>query len=276
MSWLAKLDVDYSVEDQRCVARHVHEGPLRILKSLYPEGDAVCHNILVHPPSGLVGGDELRIGLNLQAHAHALITTPGATRFYGSDGLTASQHVHATLADHARLEWLPLEALAYSGCQAHNQVVFKLSPHSQLIAWDITALGLPHATQPFVQGQFQQHLEVEGTWLERGCLRADDHRLLHSPLGLNGHSGQATLLLAQGSDMNDEERARITQLARDVCEGHSLRLQAGVSSPNPRVVVLRVLSDQLEPVVDLLKKVWLQWRSQVWGMPAVAPRIWAM
>jgi urease accessory protein len=246
------------------------------LKSLYPEGDAVCHNILVHPPSGLVGGDELRIGLNLQAHAHALITTPGATRFYGSDGLTASQHVHATLADHARLEWLPLEALAYSGCQAHNQVVFKLSPHSQLIAWDITALGLPHATQPFVQGQFQQHLEVEGTWLERGCLRADDHRLLHSPLGLNGHSGQATLLLAQGSDMNDEERARITQLARDVCEGHSLRLQAGVSSPNPRVVVLRVLSDQLEPAVDLLKKVWLQWRSQLWGMPAVAPRIWAM
>jgi urease accessory protein len=42
------------------------------------------------------------------------------------------------------------------------------------------------------------------------------------------------------------------------------------------VVVLRVLSDQLEPAVDLLKKVWLQWRSQLWGMPAVAPRIWAM
>ena len=276
MSWLAKLDVDYAVEAQRCVARHVHEGPLRILKSLYPEGDAVCHNILVHPPSGLVGGDELRIGLNLQAHAHALITTPGATRFYGSDGLTASQYVHAHLADHARLEWLPLEALAYSGCQAHNQVVFKLAPQSQLLAWDITALGLPHADQPFVKGRFQQHLQIEDVWLERACIQAEDHRLLHSPLGLNGHSGQATLLLAQGSDMHEEERARIAQLARDVCEDHSLRLQAGVSSPNPRVVVVRVLSDQLEPAVDLLKKIWLQWRSQVWGMPAVAPRIWAM
>jgi urease accessory protein len=95
-------------------------------------------------------------------------------------------------------------------------------------------------------------------------------------LGLNGHSGQATLLLAQGSDMSDDERAQALQWARDVCETHSLRLQAGVSSPNPRVVVLRVLSDQLEPAVDLLKKVWLQWRSQIWGMPAVAPRIWAM
>lgn len=276
MTWLAQLSADYSVENQRCVARHVHQGPLRILKSLYPEGDAVCHNILVHPPSGLVGGDELQIHLNLQAHAHALITTPGATRFYGSDGLTASQHVKARLADHARLEWLPLEALAYNGCQAHNQVVFQMDTHSQLMAWDITALGLPHADQPFVKGQFQQHLQIEGVWLERGCIRAEDTRLLQSPLGLNGHTCQATLVFAQGSAMSDDLRSEVLELARDVCESHALRLQAGVSSPDAQLVVVRVLSDQVEPAMDLLKRIWLQWRHQVWHMPAVAPRIWAM
>lgn len=276
MTWLAQLSADYSVENQRCVARHVHQGPLRILKSLYPEGDAVCHNILVHPPSGLVGGDELQIHLNLQAHAHALITTPGATRFYGSDGLTASQHVKAHLADHSRLEWLPLEALAYSGCQAHNQVVFQMDTHSQLMAWDITALGLPHAEQPFVKGQFQQHLQIEGVWLERGCIRAEDTRLLQSPLGLNGHTCQATLVFAQGSAMSDDLRSEVLELARDVCESHVLRLQAGVSSPDAQLVVVRVLSDQVEPAMDLLKRIWLQWRHQVWHMPAVAPRIWAM
>lgn len=276
MTWLAQLSADYSVENQRCVARHVHQGPLRILKSLYPEGDAVCHNILVHPPSGLVGGDELQIHLNLQAHAHALITTPGATRFYGSDGLTASQHVKAHLADHSRLEWLPLEALAYSGCQAHNQVVFQMDTHSQLMAWDITALGLPHADQPFVKGQFQQHLQIEGVWLERGCIRAEDTRLLQSPLGLNGHTCQATLVFAQGSAMSDELRSEVLELAREVCESHALRLQAGVSSPDAKLVVVRVLSDQVEPAMDLLKRIWLQWRHQVWHMPAVAPRIWAM
>ena len=276
MTWLAKLDVDYSVENKRCVARHAHEGPLRILKSLYPEGDAVCHNILVHPPSGLVGGDELRLGLNLQAHAHALITTPGATRFYGSDGLTATQQVHATLAEHARLEWLPLEALAYSGCQAHNQVVFKLAPHSQLMAWDLTALGLPHAHQAFVQGQFQQHLAIEGVWLERGLIKAEDARLLRSPLGMNGHTCQASLLFAQGSAMPDAMRAKVQQIASDVCDTHPLRLQAGVTSPHAQLVVLRVLSDQVEPAMDLLQQVWLAWRHQVWGLPAVLPRIWAM
>ena len=151
MGWQAKLTLDYSVEDQRCVARHVHEGPLRVLKALYPEGDRVCHHVLVHPPSGLVGGDELHIRLNVQTGAHALITTPGATRFYGSAGLTARQLVHAHVAANATLEWLPLEALAYNRCHAHNQAVFHLAPGSRLIAWDVTALGLPHADQPFAE-----------------------------------------------------------------------------------------------------------------------------
>lgn len=276
MGWQAKLTLDYSVEDQRCVARHMHEGPLRVLKALYPEGDRVCHHVLVHPPSGLVGGDELHINLHLQSGAHALITTPGATRFYGSDGLTAHQQVQAHLAENATLEWLPLEALAYHRCQAHNQAVFHLSHGSRLMAWDVTALGLPHAHQPFEQGQFQQHLEIAGTWLERGLIDANDHRLMHSPLGLNGHTCVSTLVFAQGSAMNASMREEVVAMARALCESHPLRLQSGVSSPNERVVVVRVLSAQVENAMGLLRSVWQQWRQQCWQLPAVMPRIWAM
>jgi urease accessory protein len=276
MGWQARLKLDYSVENQRCVVRHEHHGPLRILKSLYPEGDQVCHNILVHPPSGLVGGDELHIDIQLHTGSHALITTPGATRFYGSDAKTALQQVHAHLHADASLEWLPLEALAYNGCQAHNQAVFELDAGSRLMAWDVTALGLPHADQPFISGEFQQHLEINNVWLERGVIAAKDRRLLHSPLGLNGHSCQSTLVFAQGTAMSDDYRAHVVSLAREVCESHRLKLQAGVSSPDARVVVLRVLSDQVESAMDLLRSVWLQWRHQCWGLPAVAPRIWAM
>ena len=276
MGWKATLQLDYSVENQRCVLRHAHHGPLRILKSLYPEGDKVCHNILVHPPSGLVGGDELHIDLHMQAGSHAVVTTPGATRFYGADAMPASQRVHAHLAPNASLEWLPLEALAYSGCQARNEVVFHLSPGSRLMAWDVTALGLPHAHQPFLNGSFEQHLEIKNAWLERGLIQASDHRLLHSPLGLNGHSCQSTLVFAQGSPMTPVDREQVIGLARNLCENHSLQLQAGVTSADARVVVVRVLSDQVEGAMELLRSIWLQWRSQCWQLPAVAPRIWAM
>lgn len=276
MVWQAKLTLDYSVEDQRCVARHVHEGPLRVLKALYPEGDRVCHHVLDHPPSGLVGGDELHIQLNVQTGAHALITTPGATRFYGSDGLTAKQTVHARVAADASLEWLPLEALAYNRCQAHNQVVFQLDPGSRLMAWDVTALGLPHAHQAFAEGQFQQHLEITGTWLERGLINALDHRLLHSPLGLNGHTCQSTLVYAQGDAMTSDNIEQVVSMARNICESHPLRLQSGVTSPDERVVVVRVLSAQVENAMALLRSIWLAWRQHHWQRPAVMPRIWSM
>ena len=60
MAWHASLQLDYRLERARTVARHQHDGPLRILQSLYPEGDAVCHNVLVHPPGGLVASDRAR------------------------------------------------------------------------------------------------------------------------------------------------------------------------------------------------------------------------
>ncbi len=86
MAWDAHLQLDYTVEASRTVARHQHDGPLRILQSLYPEGDGICHNVLVHPPGGLVGGDTLDIHITARGGAHGLVTTPGATRFYKSDG----------------------------------------------------------------------------------------------------------------------------------------------------------------------------------------------
>ena len=97
MTWHAQLDINYTVEQNRTVARHSHTGPLRVLQSLYPEGDASCHNVLVHPPGGLVGGDTLDITVAASGTAHGLITTPGATRFYRSAGELALQRMRVLL-----------------------------------------------------------------------------------------------------------------------------------------------------------------------------------
>jgi urease accessory protein len=191
MTWHASLQLDYTLESERSVARYLHNGPLRILQSLYPEGDAVCHNVLVHPPSGLVGGDTLDMQVTVGAGAHGLVTTPGATRFYRSEAGLATQQVHARLEAGARLEWLPLEAIAYNGCDGLNRAVFDLAAGAEMMTWDITALGLPAADMPFVQGTFRQHLEIPGVWLERGTINR--HPIDEQPTGvgwpaLHGHA----------------------------------------------------------------------------------------
>ncbi len=273
-TWHASLQLDYTQEAGRSVARFLHQGPLRILQSLYPEGHAVCHNVLVHPPSGLVGGDTLDMRVTVGAGAHGLVTTPGATRFYRSEAGLATQQVHARLEQGARLEWLPLESIAYNGCDALNRAVFELAPGAELMTWDITALGLPAADLPYVQGTFRQHMEIPGVWLERGSISASDTRLMDGPLGLAGQRCMATLVFAAGSAIAAERSARALACARELLEASELRLSAGATSPHPQVIVLRVLSPVTEPAVQLLRQVWAAWRHGMWGLAGTLPRLW--
>jgi urease accessory protein len=275
MPWHARLHLSYQNEAARTVARFRHDGPLRILQSLYPEGDTVCHNVLVHPPGGLVGGDTLDIDIEAADGSHGLITTPGASRFYRSEGELALQRTRIRLAAGARLEWLPLEAICYSGCQAENRLAIEVAPGAELIGWDVTALGLPNANQPFERGTYLQHIEVPGLWLERGRIDAADHRLLQSPIGLGGHRCTASLFFVAGSPVARARRDALLAHARTLLEASPLFDSAGATSPHAEVVVLRVLAPVVEPAMQLLRQVWQAWRSELWQLPAATPRIWA-
>lgn len=276
MAWHAQLALDYCVEAGRTVARHTHSGPLRILQSLYPEGDAICHNVLVHPPGGLVGGDTLDIAVQAQGGAHGLITTPGATRFYRSDGPPARQSTRLQLDPGARLEWLPLETICYNGCNAENHLSLDLAPGAELMGWDITALGLPHANQPFVLGSLRQHIALPGIWLERSTLDASDTRLLNSPAGMDGFRCMATLFFVSGTPLSRERRQMALDSVRAGISQHALAPTAGATSPHAQVVVVRVLAPVVEPVMDLLRTLRNTWRAQLWAKAPSSPRIWSM
>jgi urease accessory protein len=276
VSWDARLALDYRLQAGRCVARFEHEGPLRILRSLYPEGDGVCHNVLVHPPGGLVGGDTLEISVSAAAGTHALVTTPGATRFYRSKGEPARQRTSIVLHQGARLEWLPLEAICHSGCIAENQLALDLAPGAELIGWDVCALGLPESGLPFEQGNVLQHLEVRGAWLERGRIDALDMRLMNGPLGLAGNRCMATLFLAAGSGLDRARREQALELARAAIMAHPLHATAGATAPGPRVIAVRVLAPQVEPALHLLKTIRDAWRPALWQLPPTRPRTWAL
>jgi urease accessory protein len=274
MGWHASLELHYRRDGARTVAHDRHEGPLRVLQRLYPEGPGICHHVLLHPPGGIVGGDTLSLEATLAQGSHALLTTPGAARFYRSGGESAVQSTRARLADGARLEWLPLETLAYSGCLAENRLRFELAPDAEMIGWDVLALGLPASGQAFERGRFLQALEMPGTWLERGLIDAQDERLLDGPVGLAGQRVLATLWFARGSELDTPRRECLLDAARQHCSVDAGDATAGCTAAQAGLVLLRVLAARVEPAMQLLRRVWADWRRAAWDLAPCTPRVW--
>lgn len=286
MTWQARLELHYTRHaDGTTVGQDRHEGPLRVLKRLYPEGPAVCHHVLVHPPGGILAGDLLQVQARLDGGAHALVTTPGATRLYrqGEDGalagLRAEQQVHAELAPGARLEWLPMETIAYPGCVAETALRFRLAPGAEMLGWDVLALGLPASDAPFGQGLLTQAVELPGVWLERGRLDGTDTALLDAPLGLAGRRVMALMWFAAGGPIADDRREALLEDARELAPLQApptgdAPVLAAATCPHPQVVVVRALAHRVEPAMALMQQVWARWRPRAWGLAAQVPRVW--
>ena len=112
--------------------------------------------------------------------------------------------------------------------------------------------------------------------MERGHIDALDERLMNSPLGLASHRCLATLFFVCGSDIARPRREQALDAVRSVMDAHSLRDTAGATAPNPRVLVVRVLSPVVEPAMDLLKNLWAVWRTALWGLNVQRPRTWGL
>ncbi len=272
--WASHLDVHDVRQGARTTTQARHRGALRVLAPLYPEGDAICHHVLVHPPGGLVAGDSIDITLRVDAGAHTLVTTPGATRFYRSEGAMAAQSVRAVLGEGARLEWLPLETIAYAGCIARNHAEFALAPGAEMMGWDLLALGLPAAGRAFDAGRIEQHVEIPGVWLERGELAGDDTALLDAPGGLAGRRALGTLWFAVGEALAPARAEALLDAARDALGAGPAPTHAGATLAHPQVIVVRALDARIEPIQDALRRVWRAWRRLAWALEPCEPRVW--
>ena len=119
-NWRAHLVLKFSGRDDKTIVSHrQYQGPLVIQKPFYPEDD-VCHVYLLHPPGGVVGGDQLTLDVEVNREGHALITTPAAGKFYRSAGSLAQLKQTLVVKAKSTLEWLPQETILFSGCEVIN------------------------------------------------------------------------------------------------------------------------------------------------------------
>lgn len=265
--WHAELELGYALGGgaTRPVLRR-HSGPLRVQKHLYPEGRGVCQHIIVHPPGGIAGGDQLDIRATVSRGAWAQLTSPGAAKWYRAMG-PAFQTVQLRVEAGATLEWLPQETIVYSAAQAELSTSIELEGDARLFYWDMVALGRPAADERFDAGYFQARLDIRRDgqllWHERQRVTGGDG-LLESPIGLDGMPVFATLIVTGEID------AELMECCREVPS----RVRGDLTQL-PGLVVARCLADEALHARAWLIDLWRLLRPELLGREAVAPRIWS-
>lgn len=263
-SWKANLALDFDFKDLKTIlAGKRFDGPLVVQKPFYPEGDAVCHAILVHPPAGIAGGDQLSLEIKTNPQTAVLLTTPGAGKWYRSAGPPASQMLRFDVQ--GSLEWLPQETIVFDGALAAMQCEVNLGAEARYIGWEILCLGRTGSGEQFDKGRIHLRTSITRSgkplWREQGAIEAGG-RLMHSPAGLGGRPVCATLLAA-APDIG----AALVAQCREV-EDVAVTLLPGL-------LVARHLGDSSEQARRCFARLWGILRPAITGRAAVAPRIWS-
>lgn len=266
-SWKARLALEFSVlEDKTKLSGKSHDGPLVVQKPLYPEGDEVCHAIVVHPPGGIAGGDELRLEGTIRGRASALLTTPGAAKWYRSAGPEASQTLRFDV--HGALEWLPQEAIVFDGALARADCEVDLAAGASLIGWDIVCLGRTGSGERFTRGCYRTSMRIRRErkllWLERGRIDGGG-RLMDSPAGLAGSTVFGTLF-ASSQDLSQELLNELRKSEPEAGKGAVTWL--------PGILLARYLGDSSEAARRYFTALWRVLRPALTGREAIEPRIW--
>jgi urease accessory protein len=241
--WRARLALEFALQGNKTVlARRGADGPLVVQKPLYPDGPQRCHAIVVHPPGGIAGGDQLH--LSVKSEGHALLTTPGAAKWYRSAGSWAKQTLQFDIE--GTLEWLPRETILFDGALAQLETIIKLGPQASYLGWEIICLGR------LKRGRVKMNTRImrgeRMLFVEKGEIEGGG-RLMRSPAGLGGRSVFGTLI-ATSSEKISVAGLAITRL--------------------PGLLIARYLGDSSEEALRAFTRLWKVLRPS-----AVEPRIWS-
>ncbi len=271
--WAASLRLRFAQDESKdtILAERQHRGPLVVQKPLYPEGRAVCHVILLHPPGGVAGGDSLSVEVNTGAASHALLTTPGAGKWYKGGGRSASQTLNFQVEANAVLEWLPQESILFDAADVHWQTHVELEAGACYMGWEIVCFGRTASGEKFSQGGLRQTTEVfsqgKRIWGEYAVIEGGDV-FLSSQSGLANRTVSGTFLLA-GYVLSDALLGELRAIA-PAADPEGI---AGITRVGS-MVAIRYLGNSSEMAKKYFVALWSVLRPAVTGRNASAPRIW--
>jgi urease accessory protein len=245
--------------------------PLQALAPVALDDPAAVVSIL-NPTGGLVGGDRLSIDVEVAAGAHAVLTTPSATRVYRTDGEDATQSVKIVIGPRATVEWVPDHTIPFAGSAFRQTLDVEMDETARLILVDAFSAGRVGRGEAWQFALLDSAVSV----------RDRQGWLLHDRFALRGMAGKdpawdglgyaeshpyfATIVL-----IGSFERERFTADLREQCPGADAG-RIGVAALTRGGLLLRCLAASAPELIETIEACWGLGRQALLGLPPLALR----
>ncbi len=273
LSWPASIDCEFHLAStgRTELAKLNHLGPLRVQRLFHDESLAHCY--LLHPPGGMVSGDNLKTRIQLHPDSRALVTTPSSGKFYKarSNGSLQTTCTSIVMGPRTYFAYLPQDTIVFNGASGVLQNEINLPSTASYFGWEHIVLGRLAGDHKFESGQLTQIFSI----IRDGKLLYQDRfemtpEILQSIAGLNGSTSYAVAFLVLPESFSEQE-SLISVLRELVSQFSGF---AGVSAVRASLICIRLIGDRAEDTRLILESLWSEVGSVMLGRVVMQPRIW--
>lgn len=154
------VEIGFAGEGERTRLAHLWQAaPLRVL---FPDeaGEPLPTAAIVNTGGGIVGGDRLRLAVDVAARGQARVIQSAAEKVYRSKGPEARVATTLTIGAGAWLEWLPQETILFDGARLRRHLNIEIAPGGRLLAAEMLIFGRLARGERFERGLLHDAWEI--------------------------------------------------------------------------------------------------------------------
>ncbi len=227
----AKFDASSTTLD------HLREGGGYRIK--FPHAGRGLEAVIVNTGGGLLGGDRLTLEIEAQADADLMITSQSAEKVYRAAGAASEIEVNLEVCEGARLHWLPMETILFSGARFNRRITADVAADGELLIAEMTVFGRIAMGERMGPGRLGDIWRIRRAgrlvFADNLVLDGDIGALLDRPAVTGGQPAVAGLLLVS------PRAESLVETARDLLTDAGI--DAGVSAWNGMLCARLMSSD---------------------------------
>ena len=248
-----------------CSLRENYSTQLHRVLHLVPGGVSEEGIVYVlNPTGGVLQGDTLEADIRVEAGAHAIVTTPSATKIHRMDGRGAVSKTRLRVEKGAVLEFVPEPVIPFAGSSYVEDLCIDVAEGGKLFAWEILAPGRQARGELFEYDLLGLRLKLTEsgtvTLREHSDLKPKELKLGSLALGDETHYG---VLLVVGGD-----GARLVDVIRPLIADE----RAGVSRLPGTGVIVKMIAPEGRKIEALFRRLRERLLMELAGRPATVLR----